>query len=271
MKRIILIKLMQFCLCFVMVCIASPGWTAGPEVVAKTLEKSIGRASKAGIATQKWQEDRQTMIQELLDLELKEAWTRFQLEKTQRYIISEQENIAVLKQNLAQVEKTRNTLSPFLEVLYLDLENHVRNDLPFAVDERERRLAFIRSSLDDSTARLSEKFGRILDAIQVESQYGYSVEVTQEVVEDADGGPGQVSCFRLGRLGLFRVSAGNRRILRYQKESKTWQNISQADAGEFKKAMEISRKKRVTAVVKLPVGKLNMENNSSRERNGGKL
>jgi len=167
---------------------------------------------------------------------------------------------------LAQAEQTRNTLSPFLEVLYLDLENHVRNDLPFAVQERNRRLAFIRSSLDDPTARLSDKFGRILDAIQVECKYGYSVEVTQEVVEDVDSGPGQVSCFRLGRLGLFRVLAGNSRIQRYRKESKTWQTISNADASEFKKAMEIARKKRVTAVVKLPVG-----SNNSGEQNGGKI
>ncbi len=259
-------KIIQFCLCLVMVCIASPGRTAGPEVIAKTLEKSITRASKAGIATEKWQQKRQLLIQELLDLELKEAWARFQLEKTQRYIISEQENIAILKQNLAQAGKTRNTLSPFLEVLYLDLENHVKNDLPFAVQERKRRLAFIRSSLDDSSARLSDKFGRILEAIQIECHYGYSVGVTQEVVEDVDGGQGQASCFRLGRLGLFRALPGNSRIQRYQKESKTWQNISHADMGEFKKAIEIARKKRVTTVVKLPVGK-----NFSGERNGEKI
>lgn len=259
-------KIMRFYLCLVVLWIAEPAWTAGPEVVTKTLEKSIDRASKVGVATEKWQEERRILIQKLLDLELKEAWTRFQLEKTQRYIGSERENVEVLKQNLAQAEQTRNTLSPFLEVLYLDLENHVRNDLPFAVQERDRRLAFIRSSLDDPTASLSDKFGRILDAIQIECKYGYSVEVTQEVVGDGDGGQGQVSCFRLGRLGLFRVLAGNRRIQRYQKESKIWQNISSADANEFKKAMEIARKKRVTAVVKLPVG-----NNNSGEQNGGKI
>ena len=273
--KLIPIKIVQFCLCLIMVCIAAEGRTAGPEMVAKALEESIGRASKAGVTTQKWQEERQRMIQELLDLELKDAWNKFQLEKTQRYIVSEQENIAVLKQNLARVKKTRNTLSPFLEVLYLDLENHVKNDLPFAVQERERRLAFIRASLDDSTAGLSDKFGRILDAIQVECQYGYTIAVTQEVVEDVDGGSGQVSCFRLGRLGLFRVSAGNSRISRYQKESKTWHDISNADAGEFKKAMEIARKKRVTVVVKLPVVKSIMVkssmSNSSGERNGGKI
>jgi hypothetical protein len=247
-------KILQIWLCLVLGVAGTSVLAAGPEAVVQTLEKSVSRASKTGAAAKKWQEERGILIQELLDLELKDAWTRFQLEKMERFIASEQKNIAVLEENLAQARKTRNTLEPFLEVLYLDLEHHVRGDLPFSGQERDRRLAFIRSCLDDADARLPDKFGRILDALQVECDYGYSVAVSQEIVQDADGKPSQVTLLRLGRLGLFRVFAGSRGIQRFQKDTGVWEDILKTDMGEFKKTMEIALKKRVTTVVELPVG-----------------
>ncbi len=267
-KRLVKIKIMQFCLCLYLILVAFAPLcrAAGPEEVHKILENSINRSSKAGSATKKWTEEREGLIQELQDLELKDAWTQFQLERTQRYLLSEENNIAVLQENLVQAGKTKNTLAPFLEVLYLDLENHVKSDLPFAGEERNRRLAFIRSSLDDSAASLSDKFGRLLDAIQIESDYGYSVDVTQEVVEDMKGGPGQVFVFRLGRLGLFRLMEADSHVQKYTKAAGEWQDISKPDIGELRKAMEIARKKRVTTLVELPVGSLAVE-----RQNGGKI
>jgi len=262
------IKMIQFCLCLILAAFAA--FTplcraAGPENIHKTLENSIDRSSKAGIATKKWMDEREGLIQELQDLELKDAWTQFQLERTQRYLLSEEKNITVLQENLAQAGKTKNTLAPFLEVLYLDLENHVKSDLPFAGEERNRRLAFIRSSLDDPTASLSDKFGRLLEAIQIESDYGYSVDITQEVVEDIKGGPGQVFVFRLGRLGLFRLMEADSHVQKYTTATGEWQDLSNPNIGELKKAMEIARKKRVTTLVELPVG------SQGEPQNGGKI
>ncbi len=249
-------KILQFCFCLVMACMTAPSLAAGPDEAVVTLEKSVGRASKAGLAAEKWQGDRRDMIQKILDLELKEAWTRFSLEKTQRYIESEKKNKAILEKDLERAEKISDTLIPFLEVLYLDLETHVNADLPFAMEERQRRLAFIRSFLDDPLAGLSDKFGRILEAMQIESEYGYSVDVTRQIARDIEGEPAQVRLFRLGRIGLFRVFAKDSRVQKFQKESKTWQDIDAANASELNKAMDIARKKRVSTMVGLPVGGL---------------
>jgi hypothetical protein len=253
-SRVKKIAAMQFCFCLILGGVTAFSIAAGPEEVHKTLETSVNRSSKAGIAAKKWTQDRELLIQELQDLELKDAWIQFQMERTQRYLVSEKKNIAVLEGNLAQAGKTQNTLAPFLEVLYLDLENHVAQDLPFAQEERNRRLAFIRSSLDDPNASLSDKFGRLLEAIQIESDYGYSVAVTQEVVDDMKDGPGQVFVFRLGRLGLFRLSEADSHVQKYTQSTGEWQQIVSPDINELKKAMEIARKKRVTTVVELPVG-----------------
>ncbi len=268
-KRLVKIKILQFglcfCLCLILAAVAPLCRAAEPEDVHKTLENSISRASKAGSTTKKWMEKREGLIQELQELELKDAWTQFQLERTQRYLLSEKKNIAVLQENLVQAGKTQNTLAPFLEVLYFDLENHVKSDLPFAREERNKRLAFIRSSLDDPDASLSAKFGRLLEAIQIESDYGYSVDVTQEVVENIKGSPGQVFVFRLGRLGLFRLMEADSHVQKYTKTAGKWQDISKPNIGELRKAMEIARKKRVTTVVELPVG------SPGQGQNGGKI
>lgn len=265
-KKTVKIKIMQFYLCLILAAFAALCWAAGPEEVHKTLENSINCSSKTGSATKKWMEEREGLIQELQDLELKDAWIQFQLERTQRYLLSEKKNTAVLQENLAQAGKTQNTLAPFLEVLYLDLENHVKSDLPFAGEERNKRLAFIRSSLDDPDASLSDKFGRLLDAIQIESDYGYSVDVTQEMVEDIKEGSSQVFVFRLGRLGLFRLMEADSHVQKYTTTAGEWQDLAKPNIGELRKAMEIARKKRVTTLVDLPVG-----SPAGQGQNGGKI
>lgn len=247
-------KIIQFCLCLAMVCLTVSSRAAGPDEAVGVLKESVGRAATAGRAAEKWQTQREKMIQEVLDLELKDAWTRFQLEKTRRYIESEKQNMAGLEKNMAQVADVRDTLAPFLEVLYLDLEAQVKNDLPFALDERHRRLDFVRAYLDNPQASLADKFGRILEAMQVESEYGYSVAVTREIARKQGQDPVQVTLFRLGRLGLFRVFAKNERVQRYQKASGIWEEIAPETAGALNKAVEIARKKRVATLVKLPLG-----------------
>jgi len=244
--------MMQICFCLVLVC-TSGARAVSPDETVGALEKSVGRAASAGRAAEKWQQERGQLIQKILDLELKEAYTRFQLEKKRQYIASEKKNMAVLEKNLDRAGKIRDRLTPFLEVLYLDLETQVKNDLPFALAERQRRLAFIRTYLDDPLASFGDKFGRILEAMQVESEYGYSVGVSKEIARE--GEPEQVTLFRLGRLGLFRVFVNNR-VQRYQKESKIWEDIETADIGEMNKAMDIANKKRVATLVGLPVGGL---------------
>ncbi|CAG37704.1 DUF3450 domain-containing protein [Desulfotalea psychrophila] len=226
-----------------------------PDAVQAELERSVQRASATGKKTDAWQRQRQGILEEIQDAELKLEWARFQLQKRERWLLAEKKNSAILAANIASAQETRDKLAPFLEVLYADLEEEVETDLPFHGDERRRRLAFIREALDDQGASLSDKLGKLLQAMQVELDYGYSTDVVETIV--ADGGEQvQATIFRLGRLALFRLLDRGTRAQRFDDKAGQWQDLPEGSASEIAKAVEVARKKRVTTVLSLPLAVL---------------
>jgi len=235
-----------------------------PVQLQKQLEQSITKASSVGKKTAAWQRERELLLAEMQDLELKVAWADFQLEKTEKWISTEKNNTNILQTNLAKAANTREQLEPFFEVLYADLEAHIKNDLPFLEKERTRRLAHIRSLLDTAETSLSDKLGRLLEAIQVEVDYGYTVDVTKELVHNENGETTQVSVFRLGRLSLFRLLENGTQLERFNKNNNSWEPLTDNVIPDIVKAMEIARKKRVSTLLYLPIkqssAKLNSQN-----------
>lgn len=217
----------------------------------KTLTNSIKKASVIGQKTAQWQNDRTRMIEEIQELELQKAWTEFQLGQTNRWLNSEKNNTAILEENLANAAQTRANIDPFLEVIYAQLERHIETDKPFQREERERRLSFIRSTLDSPQSTMAEKVGKILSAIQVEMEYGYNVEVTKELIQD-EGHDMEAVNLRIGRLSLLRLINGGEKLERYTDDK--WLELSSESIPEIKKGMEIAQKKRVTTVISLPIG-----------------
>lgn len=224
-----------------------------PEIVQKSLQESVDKAAGVGQKNGDWARESFGILQEIQNAELQLEWTTFQLEKTERWLAAEQQNTSILQENLKQAQKTRDNLAPFLEVLYADLETHVTRDLPFHQEERMRRLDFIRGTLDDPQASLSDKVGRLLEAMQVELDYGYTVDVTDAVME-AEGGKEQTTVFRVGRLALFRLLDNGVRAQRYNKVSKNWDDVSDVFVKEIVHGIEIARKNRVTSILSLPIG-----------------
>ena len=225
-----------------------------PAELHGQLQQAIVEAGKTGEKTEAWLNERQQLLDEIQSLELKKAWAEFQLAKTERWLEAEVENTALLEENLAKAAATREQLEPFLEVLYETLEHHVQKDMPFNQEERSRRLAFIRSTLDDPTKGLSDKLGRIFEAMQVEVDYGYTVEAGEELAELGQNQFSQATLFRLGRLSLFRIFGGQGRLERFDGRSGEWVEVSARYIPEVEKAIDIARKKRVTTLLNLPVG-----------------
>ncbi len=228
-----------------------------PQQLRNRLEKSVGEASRVGKVTEAWQTERQQLIEEIQNLELKTAWTEFRLEKTEKWLASEKNNIETLTQNLSRAAATREHLAPLLEVFYADLEAHVLSDLPFLGEERRRRLAHIRSTLDSPKSQLSDKMGQLFEAMRVEVDYGYTVDVTEKLVKNRKGEIVQATVFRLGRLSLFRLLADDSVLERYDSEQGNWHELSDNSIFEIEKAIEIARKKRVSTLLFLPVDSIN--------------
>ena len=63
-----------------------------------------------------------------------------------------------------------------MERMINGLETFVSLDLPFLIDEREQRISTLRTLLLASDITVSEKFRRVLEAYQIEIEYGRTIE-----------------------------------------------------------------------------------------------
>ncbi|MFZ7110650.1 MAG: DUF3450 domain-containing protein [Desulfatiglandales bacterium] len=224
-----------------------------PGLVMNHVVEAVTHSADAGQKARKWSQRKQNLLDQLRELELKNEWTKFQIERHYNWIRNETQAVALLQERLLQLEEVRVDLDPLIEVLYARLEAVIRNDLPFLEEERNRRLSFLRQELDNSKAGLGHRLGRMLEVLQIEALYGQSVDA-KEVVATIDGLQRQVTTFRLGRLALFRVTQDNQIVQRFDKKDKTWITIPEASSRELRKAVDIASKKRVTSVVELPIG-----------------
>lgn len=229
--------------------------TPEPAAVQQQLKQSITNAARIGQTNNSWQQQRSRMVSDIQNLQLQIEWAQVQLDKKKRWIAKEEQNMQTLLTSLQQAQTTRDNLEPLLEKLYTDLEHHVRQDLPFHQQARSRRLSFLRTTFDDPQSTLSDKMRHLLDALQVEVSYGYTVDVSEEIAEE-NGRREQATVFRLGRLALFRLLGNGTRPQRFNRRTGHWEELPPSSLQEIEHGIDIARKKRVTKLLELPIGTL---------------
>jgi len=229
------------------------------EVIAADpaqIQQQNSRSLKQEIATQKkveqWSEQRQALVNDLLNQKTQLEWNQFQTKKYRQYVDHTRSSIADLKRQKEQMLLLRKELEPFLDTSVATLRQEVIQDLPFLAQERHERLAFLDESLTDPELSLSEKLRRVLEAVQVEADYGNSVEVTEQTLA-LESGDTMVKVLRLGRIGLFYLSPNGDKVGQWVQEKKAWQPLSDDYSKTVRVTIDIVEQKRAAELIDLPL------------------
>ena len=154
-----------------------------PEKVQNKVTKAMGVESSAQAKADDWSWDKQTIIDEIRIAKYRMTWLQYRQEKNRQYIANAKRNIEDLEVKKAELNKLREQLEPYLESVILRLEDFVAKDLPFLPSEREKRIAALKTSMDNYDLPLSEKLRRVFEeGLQIETDYG-------KMVEAVEGGP----------------------------------------------------------------------------------
>nr|WP_320049956.1 DUF3450 domain-containing protein [uncultured Desulfuromonas sp.] len=220
------------------------------------IEQQSTTALKREIATQdkveQWSEERQALVNDLLDQKTQLEWNRFQTKKYRQYVDHKKVTIADLKRQKEQMSLLRKELEPFLDSSVETLHEDVAGDLPFLDLERSERLTFLDQSLTDPDLPLSEKLRRVLEALQVEADYGNSVEVTEQTLPLA-GGDTMVEVLRLGRIGLFYISPNGDKVGQWDEKKRVWKPLPEDYRDTVRVTIDIIEQKRAAELIDLPL------------------
>lgn len=172
----------------------------------------------------------------LIELESLRTYTR-QLQA----LLDEQQ--AVLDALGAQIQKTGSMdreLIPLMERMHAALGTLIEQDMPFLPDERQQRLARLRTILNNPELPLATKYRSLYEAYQIELDYGRTLETYSDTLE-IDGKSLRVSILRVGRIALYAMSADRNIIYEWDNRSRQWQ-LTEGLRHNLEKAVRMAKK-----------------------------
>ena len=89
--------------------------------------------------------------------------------------------------------------------MYDELVQFVEADVPFFKEERDTRMQRLAELMQNVEASASEKFRRLIEAYQIEMEYGRTMSAYRQTLDDGR----EAEMVRLGRVSLmYRVVEG---------------------------------------------------------------
>ncbi|RZO83423.1 DUF3450 domain-containing protein [Oceanococcus atlanticus] len=155
--------------------------------------------------------------------------------------------------SIAQVAKIERQMLPLVTRMAESLEAYVNLDLPFHEVERRERLAFIDETISKADINVAEKFRQVLEAYQVENEYGRKIDAYQDII-DIDGQPQEVDVLRFGRIAMVAQTKDTTTTAAWNHQAQRWDVI---DAGTYRNSVRngirMARKQASIDMVTLPI------------------
>ena len=125
----------------------------------------------------------------------------------QRQIDNQEREKTELATSMTNVALIERQIIPMMTRMIDSLDQFVELDTPFLLDERRNRLERLRGMMERSDVTAAEKFRRVIEAYQIENDYGRTIEAYRGSV-DINGNQQEVDFLRVGRISLNYQSVG---------------------------------------------------------------
>ncbi|MCI0732436.1 MAG: DUF3450 domain-containing protein [Methylococcaceae bacterium] len=167
-------------------------------------------------------------------------------------LVSQEKEKQSLEHQLKEIDVTQREIVPLMLRMLDSLEAFVSIDLPFLPEERRRRIEYLKTMMVSADATNAEKFRRILEAYQVEADYGRTIEAYRASLT-IGAGDRPVDFLRLGRVALYYQTLDGSETGTWNQESKRWVKLP----GEYKRAirdgLRVARKEAAPDLLTLPI------------------
>ena len=173
-------------------------------------------------------------------------------DQLQRMTDAQQEEMVSLDRQIAEIASTHRDIVPLMLRMVDALDNFVALDLPFLPEERGRRLQNLRELMDRSDVSVSEKYRRILEAYQIENDYGRTIEGYRAELASGDV-TRTVDFLRLGRVGLYYQSLDGREVGHWDRSAGAWRHLDADYRQSIRDGLRIARKQSAPDLLTLPV------------------
>jgi hypothetical protein len=154
--------------------------------------------------------------------------------------------------SMDQVDVINRQIFPLMERMIDGLERSIDLDIPFLMEERTARVANLKEIMQRSDVSVAEKFRKVLEAYQIENDYGSSSETYRQSL-NVDGATRDYNMLRIGRIGLYFQSDDSRITGKYDPETKQFVEIGNEHRNEIRKGIRMAKDLIAPELLLLPV------------------
>jgi hypothetical protein len=170
----------------------------------------------------------------------------------ERVVNAQDREIASINRQLGQLENTNQEVVPLMLRMVEALDSFVQLDVPFLPNERRERIVELREMMDRADVTNSEKYRRVLEAYQIEMDYGRNSEAYQGELA-MNGQSRTVDFLRFGRVGLYYSTLDGEEVGLWNPETRQWMRLGNEYRTAVRDGLRIARRQAAPNLLTLPI------------------
>lgn len=171
----------------------------------------------------------------------------------QRQVDNQVSEMVALADSIDKVSLIERQIVPLMVEMLDSLEEIIRLDVPFLEAERSERLARLRNMMERSDVTAAEKFRRILEAYEIENEYGRTIEAYKGSLEVGTK-QREVDFLRIGRVALLYQTVGGEQTGAWNQAQRIWETLAPEQyKQDVQKGLRVARKQVAPDLLVLPI------------------
>lgn len=167
-------------------------------------------------------------------------------------VVNQNEEMASMDGQIKEIKITRQGLVPLMYQMVDGLKSIIKQDAPIKIQQRQERIAKLESLMTRADVSDAEKYRRILEAYQIEMDYGIKLGLYQGQIQVA-GEQRETDILHLGRIALVARSLNGSKYWSWDKKNNMWVDIDGSIKPELDKAYGVAAKQTAPSLITLPV------------------
>ena len=143
---------------------------------------------------------------------------------------SQEKEIAALQKQLQALDYFDVALMPLMQSMLAALEEFVALDTPFHTQVRQQGLQKLRNRINGGDVSLPDKYRLLMEAWQIEHDYGRTVETWRGRLSDTTGQDDDkalaVDYLRVGRVAFYSLTLDRQAGALWDKDKRQWETLN---------------------------------------------
>jgi hypothetical protein len=222
------------------------------DTLANTSQGSVADGAKSQDRVDKLDDETGKLVREYRAALVQLKSLREYNEQLDKLISGQKAEMVSIRQQIEDVTNIDRTIVPLMFRMIESLEAFVDLDVPFLIDERRERVANLRALMDRSDASPAEKYRKILEAYEIENEYGRTIEAYEGDME-VDGETRRVSFLRMGRVSLVYQTLDAEVSGVWSQATKSFVDLDGDFDTEIRSALRVAKQQAAPDLLSIPL------------------